>query len=128
MKLLVSLTTFLSLSCALPTVDMVSSPVGIQAHPAISTYNDASNQLATVIAEVKQFNWQMPRTDTLYRYGMETLETLRRGNREVGEGPGLDGWTTNTLTPALLALNSQTRQWAWALKDRRVISRKEMPA
>jgi hypothetical protein len=119
MQLLVSLTTFFSLSCALPIVNVASMPTGVQAHPAIHTYNDAANQLAKFITEVKQFNWKTPRTDIIYRQGIETLETLRRGNREVIEGPGLDTRATNTLTPALLTLNTQTHQMASTVKDRR---------
>jgi len=119
MRLLLSLTTLLSLSFALPIDHSVQSETAPNAHPAISTYNYASNQLATVITEINQFDWRNPKTDRIYRHAMETLESLKKGNEEVKKGPELGFRDTSAFTPALLSLNLQTHSMATACQNKK---------
>jgi hypothetical protein len=119
MRLLLSLTTLLSLSFAFPIDSFVKSETAPKAHPAIATYNYVSNQLATVITEINQFDWRDPKTDRIYRHAMETLESLKKGNEEVKKGPELSFWDTSAFTPALLSLNLQTHSMATACQNKK---------
>jgi hypothetical protein len=120
MRLLLSLATLISLSFALPIDNAaIKSEAQPNAHPAIATFNYVSNQLATVITEINQFDWRDPKTDRIYRHAMETLESLKRGNQEVKNGPELDFWGTSAFTPALLSLNLQMHSMANALNSKK---------
>jgi hypothetical protein len=120
MRLLLSLATLISLSFALPIGNAaIKSETQRNAHPAIATYNYVSNQLATIITEINQFDWRDPKTDRIYRHAMETLESLKKGNQEVKNGPELDFWSTSAFTPALLSLNLQMHSMANALNNKR---------
>jgi hypothetical protein len=117
------LTTFFSLSSALPihkraAVENNQAPQAAP-HPGIATLNYVSTQLATVIAEINQFDWRNPRTDTVYRHAMETLETLKRGNKELRDGPQLDILGTIAFGAPLISLNLQIHQMTAALKNKK---------
>lgn len=95
------------------------APAAPAAHPAVATYNYVSTQLATVITEIRLFDVRNPRTDALYRHGMETLETLKKANEEVFTGPEFDFWTTTSFLPALASLNWQIHQMRDALTEKK---------
>jgi len=89
-------------------------------HPGVASYQYVSTQLATVIEEIKQFDWRNPNTELLYRHSMETLETLNRANRQVREGPELGYYSTTEFTPTLMRINYQIHSMTSAIKEKRV--------
>jgi hypothetical protein len=121
MRFVFVLTTFISLSIALPFENATSifNSTAAEKHPAIDTFNYVSNQLATVVNEISLFTPDNPRTDILYRHAMETLESLRKGNLQIRDGPELDFWTTTSFSGVLLGLNLQIHQMTAALKKKK---------
>jgi hypothetical protein len=119
MWLLGLITVLPALSFAYPIDSIKTTPHAPAAHPAVATYNYVSSQLATVITEINQFDRQHPKTDALYRHGMETLETLRRANNEVATGADFDFWTTASFVPALASLRLQTSAMNRALQEKK---------
>jgi len=118
MRVLVNIASLFSLVSALPPNNAALTPAGIQAHPAVQIYKYVADQLQVVITDIKLFEWQTPNTEAIYRHSAEALDTLRKANRLVKEGPELDGWTTLSFSMPLMNLNYQTHQMTSVIKDK----------
>jgi hypothetical protein len=91
----------------------------IDAHPALASYQYVEGQLQVVITEIKAFNSVNPRTETFYRHAMETIESLRKANDEIINGPdfGFFGWAG--FSPTLASLWIKIHELSWAIQDKK---------
>jgi hypothetical protein len=96
------------------------APVDSGPHPAIASYNYVSVQLAVIIADIKTIQPASSlRIDVFYRHAQETLDSLKKANREMRDGPAkLDLTTIAGFTPPLVRLNFQIHSLASTLKTK----------
>jgi hypothetical protein len=88
-------------------------------HPAIADYQYVEGQLQVVITEIKAFNAVRPQTETFYRHTMETIESLRKANEELLNGPDLGFFDWTGFAPTLASLWIKIHQLAWAIEDKK---------
>jgi hypothetical protein len=119
MRFDIGLTTLVSLASAVALEGTASFPKANTDHPAISTFTRVTNQLQWLIPEIRQFDWQNPQIEALYHHAMETLDTLKKGNMEVRNGPELDMMTSFSFSSVLKTLSQQIRQMVTTLKEKK---------
>jgi hypothetical protein len=88
-------------------------------HPAIADYAYVASQLSVVISEIQSFNVVNPRTEVFYRHAMETIETLRKADQEVLDGPDLGFLDWASFSPTLISLWLKIHQMAKAIQDKK---------